>query len=59
MPLLYCPVASAESILIGSRESTSERFRFDLFRDVPSQYHHMLTCGAHVPGLAVGSDCKV
>ena len=59
MPLLYSPVASGESILIGSRESASEGYRLDLFQDVPSQYYHMLTGGAHVPGLAVGSDCKV
>ena len=59
MPLLYCPVASAEPTHIGTRESPSERFRFDLLQDVPNQYHHMLTGGAHVPGLAVGSDCKI
>ena len=57
--LLYCPVASAESIHIVAGESTSERFRFDLFQDVPSQYYHMLTSGADVPGMAVGSDYKV
>ena len=59
VPILYCLVASAESIHIGARDSASEVYLSDLLQDVPNQGHHMLTGGAHVSGLAAGSDCKI
>ena len=52
VPLLYCPVASAEPIHIGAGDSASEGYQSDLLQGVPYQGHHMLTSGAHVPGLA-------
>ena len=59
VPLLYCPVASAEPIHIGAGDSASDGYQPDLIQDVPDQGHHMLTSGAHVAGLAAGSDCKI
>ena len=59
MPLLYGPVASAQPIHIGARDSAGEGYQPDLLQDVPDQRNHMLTSGAHVPGLAAGSDCKI
>ena len=51
MPLFFCPVAPAEPVLIGAGDSVSEGYRPDLFQDVPDQSRHMLTSGAHVPGM--------
>ena len=48
VPLLYCPVASAEPIHIGAGDSAREGSRPDLFQDVPDQGHHMLTGRARV-----------
>ena len=59
MPLLYCPVASPESIHTGTRESTSERYQSDLLQGVPNQGHRMLTGGVCVTGLAGGSNCRI
>ena len=42
-----------------SGKSASEGYRPDLLQGVPDQGHHMLTSGAHVPGLAAGSDCEI
>ena len=59
VPLLYCPVASAEPIHIGAGDSASQGYRFDLLQDVADQGPHMLTRGAHVPGMAGGSNCRI
>ena len=58
MPLVYCPVASAAPIYIGAGDSASQGYRPDLLQDVPDQGHHVLTSGAHVPGLASGSPLQ-
>ena len=59
VPLLHCSVASAGPIHSGAGDSASEGCQTDLLQGVPNQGHHMLTSGAHVPGLAAGSDCKI
>ena len=43
----------------GARKSAREGYRPDLLQDVPDQGQHMLTSGAHVPGLASGSNRKI
>ena len=46
VPLLHCPVASADPIHFGAGDSASQEYRFDLLQDVADQGHHMLTSGA-------------
>ena len=59
LPLLYCPMAPAMPVFIGTGGPTSEGLWYDLSQDVPDQSHHMLTSGAHVLGVASGSVCKI
>ena len=50
-------VVSAEPTHSGAGDSASQGYRFDLLQDVADLGHHILTIGAHVPGMAGGSTC--
>ena len=45
MPLVHCPMASAEPIHIGAGGSANKGYRFDLLQDVADQVRYMLTSG--------------
>ena len=51
-------MVSAKSIYIDAG-TANQRYRFDLLQDVADQVRYMLTSGAHVPGMADGSNCRI
>ena len=48
----------SQSILMQENQPVKD-IDLDLLQDVADQGQHMLTIGAHVPGLASGSDFKI